>query len=121
MDNNYNGYEQQPNGAQFNDNPIPNQTVYTQDPAATGEPKPQKGMAIASMVCGILSVTICCGTGLLAIVAIVLGIISIKKPGCKGMALAGIICGAIGLVFTVIYVIMSLTGTMGEIMEGYNY
>ena len=119
MDNNYNGYEQQPNSAQFNDNPIPNQTVYTQDPSVSGEPKPQKGMAIASMVCGILSITICCGTGILAIVAVVLGIISIKKPGCKGMALAGIITGAIGLVFTIIWVILSISGTMTEVMSNY--
>lgn len=60
-----------------------------------------KGLAVGSMVAGILSiVTFWTGSFALicAIVAMILGAANIvlKKPG-KGMAIAGIICGAIAL------------------------
>lgn len=70
-----------------------------------------KGLAIASMVCGIAAdVLMCCGIfgGILALllgaVALVLGIMYKKKGGTSGMALAGIICGSIGLVVGVLWI-----------------
>lgn len=72
-----------------------------------------KGMAIASLVCGILSITIgCCMSYfdlILAIVAAVLGGISISKknPG-KGMAVAGIVMGIIAIVIWVVLIIMAV-------------
>lgn len=67
-----------------------------------------QGQAIASMVCGIISLVICClwfVSGPLAIVAIALGHVAISKAkkdparfGGKGMARAGLITGYIGLV-----------------------
>ena len=75
------------------------------DPNMNGMPKEQTGLSIASMVCGILSLVgcWCCGLGvILAIAAIVLGVIGRKKGG-KGFALAGIICGSIGIIINLIY------------------
>lgn len=58
-------------------------------------PQPGKGLAIAAMVCGIVSF-FCFGV-ILGILAIVFGGIA-KSKGCKsGMATAGIVCGAVGL------------------------
>lgn len=66
---------------------------------ATAQPSGGKGMAIAAMVLGILSIIF----ALLPIVsiplgllAIIFGILAIKKPG-RGMAIAGLVTGIIGL------------------------
>lgn len=67
------------------------------------EPEEGPGYAIAGMVCGILSMVICCCqyyvSGVLAIIGMVFSIIVLKngKPG-KGMAIAGVVCSAIGIV-----------------------
>ena len=57
------------------------------------------GLSIASMVCGIVSLVVCCFSGfavVLAIVAVVLGGVAIKKKcALKGMAIAGLVCGII--------------------------
>jgi len=94
-------------------------------PAWPGHPAPPQpawqgpkfsGMAIASMVCGILSITC---TGFLGIVlgptALGLGIASRKaitgsngwKKG-EGMATAGIVTGVIGIVLSIVYLIFLL-------------
>lgn len=75
--------------------------------AASGQP-PSQGLAIAALVCGILSLVGCClwpVAGPLAIAAIVLGIMTHSKakanPGAvggKGMAKAGMITGILGLI-----------------------
>lgn len=77
-------------------------------------------LGIISMVCGILSLICCCGSCIevpLAVAAIVCGIISINKSDAgKGMAIAGITCGVIGIVMGVVVVIigqtLKLTGTV---------
>ena len=74
-----------------------------------------KGLSIASMVCGIVSLVFfctgwfCIGCGL---VGIVLGAVSLakKSPG-KGMAIAGLVCSIIGIALYVI-VIVALAATM---------
>ena len=69
------------------------------------------GYSIASMVCGILSILCCCFTYLgiiLAIAAIVLGIVSLKKNADgRGMAIAGLITGGVGAVLAIIVLIMA--------------
>lgn len=66
------------------------------------QPLPQ-GMAVAAMVCGILSLTFCgCATG---IPAVICGYIGMKQAdqgqaGGKGMAVAGLIMGIVNLVLT---------------------
>lgn len=70
----------------------------------TAPVKDRKGLAISSMVLGIIAlvffclwyISIPCG-----ILAIVFGILSIKSTG-KGMAIAGLVTGSIGFVLTVL-------------------
>ena len=70
-------------------------------PAPTGD---KKGLAIASLVLGILSL---CGSGflfcggILSIIGIVLGILGINTKG-KAMAIAGIVLSAIGLLLAIV-------------------
>ena len=65
------------------------------------------GVAIASMVCGIISILCCClwlFSAILSVAAVVLGIITLsKKYDGKGMAIAGIVTGGIGFVLVVIF------------------
>lgn len=72
--------------------------------------KSNKGLSIAAMVFGIVSVVLgCCGhlvTVCLAIAGLVCGIIAEAK-GPNGFALAGIITSAFGLVFGIIGVAMT--------------
>ncbi|WP_051298741.1 DUF4190 domain-containing protein [Arthrobacter castelli] len=78
-------------------------------------PQPSKGMAITSLVFGIVAVVLCLipFVGFISIVgglvAVVLGIIALvkKKPG-RGMSIAGIIMGAVGAVIAVIITIVSI-------------
>jgi hypothetical protein len=98
-----------------------------QAPATVGSPayqSPQgvvvlsQGMSIASMVCGILGLVTCCLwclSGPLAIVAVVLGHISLSKInaepmkfGGKGMAKAGLITGYAALVLTLLLLIITM-------------
>lgn len=88
------------------------------DPYSYQQPeKPKQGMAIASLVFGILSLVLFCVPFLpvvLAIVALILGIIPlIKKTGGKGLAIAGVICGGIGLVWGV-YMAISMIVVMSD-------
>ncbi len=67
---------------------------------------PTNGLAIASLVLGILAVL----SGwffmglFFGIAAVVLGIIAMKKPGGKGMSIAGIITGGLGALSSLIFV-----------------
>lgn len=91
-------------------------------PAAPAAPaaakKESSGLAIASMVVGILTLVLFCwwaiGFGfIMAVVAIVLGIISLKKKaGGKGMAIAGIVTGGVSVVWNGIVTIMFIIGLM---------
>lgn len=69
-----------------------------------------KGMAIASMVLGILSLVLSCCLPYVPFVLAVLSVIfaSIvlsKKLGGKGMAIAGLVCGIISLIPAIIVVV----------------
>jgi len=80
-------------------------------PASTGNGN--QGFAIASMVCGIISILCCCCSGLgfiTAVAALVLGIIAVNKQyDGKGMAIAGIVCGGIGLLIFILAMISRFT------------
>lgn len=78
---------------------------------------PKKGMAIASMVLGIVAIVIFCMWYVsipCAIVAIVLGVLA-KKAGKIGMATAGIVTGiiALGLDILAITLLASLLASFG--------
>ncbi len=76
-------------------------------PAATPAPtapEAGKGMAIASLVCGL--VALFCSGGTLSILALVFGIIAKKQGSKSGMATAGIVLGAVGIALMVIAVVI---------------
>ncbi len=80
------------------------------------------GFSIASMVCGILSLTCCCASILgliLSVAAVVLGIIALRnKYDGKGMAIAGIITGGIGfLISGIMLLVVGTSGLMGMLEE----
>ena len=78
------------------------------------------GFAIASLVCGIISLLCCClglFSAVLAIAAIVLGIITLcfKYDG-KGMAIAGIATGGVGIVIVIASLIISGTSIYNDFL-----
>ena len=71
----------------------------------------RKGLAIAAMVLGIVSIVFCCVywvSIICAILAIIFGIVAIKSSG-KGMAISGIVTGSIGI-FIYLFVTIFLIG-----------
>lgn len=108
----------------------PYQTPAAAAPAASpsyavpGQP-PSQGLAIGSLVCGILAIVTCClwPFGIVFIIAaVVLGHIALGKikadparNGGKGMAKAGLITGYIGLLFFLIsLVLFMMFGRMSQ-------
>jgi hypothetical protein len=87
-------------------------------PAPAAASSGSKGLAIASLVLGILSLCASVGWfcgGPISIVGLVLGFLGRKSAG-KSMATAGIILSAIGLVLTIVFLIVRLVS--GPIMNG---
>ena len=79
------------------------------------------GFAIASLVCGCLSILCCVGgciSWIFSIVAIVMGIITItKKYDGRGFAIAGLITGGIGILLSIVIVVAMVSeGVLNEIM-----
>ena len=100
-----------------------NNTYYSQQPTFQNygnnggiqqPPAPANGMAIASLVLGIVSLAIswCWGIGIIpGIIAIILGLLSRPKTETgsgklTGAAIAGIICGSIGSVASILLFII---------------
>jgi len=85
-------------------------------PQSPVQPNQPKGLAIASLVLGILGFL----TGwlvigvLLGLIAVVLGIVSlVKHREGKGLAIAGIITGSIAVIFGGIFSLITLTAYVG--------
>ena len=59
----------------------------------------KRGFAIASLILGILSCTICCAIGaVLGVIGLILGIVSLaQKRGGKGLAIGGVVTSGIGI------------------------
>lgn len=83
-----------------------------------GEP-PSNGMAITSMVLGIISLvgTCCCPAGLVGIVGLVFGIVAMNQigsghysSGSRGMAIAGVICSSIATLLGVVGTVLMALG-----------
>lgn len=81
---------------------------------AQSGPQPTNGMAIASLVLGIVSVLVVwipivglLGT-MMALVGLVLGILALKKPGGRGLAIGGIVCSGVSLAITVLWALSFL-------------
>ena len=93
------------------------------------ETPPTSGLAIASLVCGILAVIICYINALFGIPAVICGHMAMKrtKPGVqpaqsgRGMAIAGLICGYIGIAIQVFFVvIIGFAFSSGEFRDEFN-
>lgn len=112
----------------MNDNFNPNENNMPPNDFPPPVPEPSmppsnnnKGMAIASMVLGIVSIVFSCCFYYIsfpcAIIGLILGILSVKKiPDAKGMAIAGIVLSAISLAFAVIALILTIAMS-GSIMD----
>lgn len=105
--------------------PQPLEARWTPPPPPAYPVAQQQGLAIASLVLGIVSITVgwCCSFGILTSpIAIILGIISLvqikndpNRYGGKGMAIGGIATGA--LYFVVLALIVLLWG-FGVFLSG---
>jgi hypothetical protein len=79
---------------------------------------PSQGLAIGSMVCGIIAFILCCSgyfAAVLAIAAVVLGHVAISKNkrnpaanGGKGMARAGLVLGYLGLLGAILVIALEM-------------
>jgi len=105
--------------------PAPAQPV---PPRYTAAPSGPSGLAIASMVCGIAGLVLCCVpfglNTLVSIAALVLGLIAIYSSGTpqavreasRPYAIAGIVTGAIGILLLILAIagLAALGGFMGR-------
>lgn len=87
---------------------------------------PTSGLAIASLVCGILSLIICYINGLFGLPAVICGHMAMKRTrpdsqpprNGRGMAIAGLICGYIGIAIqTAIIAIIGFAVSNGGLDE----
>ncbi len=113
----YNPFEQQPAEAapmaQAEFNPPPVAESNMQNPQNFGQSAPAAGqnstLAIVSLVLGILGLTVCCGSFVISLAAVITGFMARGKAnqnpmqyGGAGLALGGLITGVLGLVGSVI-------------------
>lgn len=132
-DINNNGMNQEPESNQENQNQpsISDNSQVTDDYSQPYDPnnymdgmppKEKKGLAIVSLVLGIVSICLSCVFYIgipCAIVGLILGIICIaKKKSGRGQAIAGIICSSIGLLIG-IGIVVATFAIYGSIAEYY--
>ena len=91
------------------------QNPYQQVPPTPGYQPPNggsKGLAVAALVCGIGSIPLGLFTSfpgtILGIIALILGIVALKKKQPQGFGIAGIITGIAGAVIGIIMLIIAL-------------
>lgn len=114
--NNYQSNTYQSNNYQDNTQNIYS-SAYT-EPAAYGEAS-TPGLAIASLVMGIISIVLscCCGVGMIFAIAGIIMAISANKQVKTGIATAGLICSIVGGVFSLFglaYFCLELIVAMAE-------
>lgn len=85
-------------------------------------PEGSVGMAVASMVLGIVGFLISCcfypATIVMAVVGLILGAVAIKKgPAGKGMAVTGIVLSIISLAFAVLVIILAASAGTTSLWE----
>lgn len=123
---NQNGYGQSNGGVNYNQNGY-NQTGYNQPPYGAATKSDSTGFGIASLVLGIISIFtfFCCINYILAVIAIVLGIVQIVKSSKKGLAIGGIVTAVISIIGATIFLVLigsvgaSEMGPMQDYMEEY--
>lgn len=70
--------------------------------------KPRTGLAVAALVLGIVGLLLCwipVVGSILAILALIFGIVAVRRPAGRGMATTGIVLGALALVLSVLLAI----------------
>ena len=123
---NQNGYGQPNGGVNYNQNGY-NQNGYNQPPYGAATKSDSTGFGIASLVLGIISIFtfFCCINYILAVIAIVLGIVQIVKSSKKGLAIGGIVTAVISIIGATIFWVLigsagaSEMGPMQDYMEEY--
>lgn len=75
--------------------------------------EPNPGMAVAGMICGILSIVLCCCSQYITLILAVVGLglsgyVLAKQKAGTGMAIAGLVCSILGLLISVCLIIVSL-------------
>lgn len=123
---NQNEYGQPNGGVNYNQNGY-NQTGYNQPPYGAATKSESTGFGIASLVLGIISIFtfFCCINYILAVIAIVLGIVQIVKSSKKGLAIGGIVTAVISIIGATIFWVLigsvgaSEMGPMQDYMEEY--
>ncbi|MBQ9869763.1 MAG: zinc-ribbon domain-containing protein [Ruminococcus sp.] len=81
---------------------------YTNNVYNVAQPKQTSGLAVASLILGILALVLAC----FGVVGIICGILAVimggvalaSKKGGKGMAIAGLVCGLIAIVPAIIVI-----------------
>ena len=104
-----------PSGSPPASSPVPTDPSYGGGPPAYGYNPPTNGMAIASLVFGILGLTVLFGLG--SILALVFGYVArgqIKRSngaeGGRGLAMAGLVLGWIGVALSILMVVLFVVG-----------
>lgn len=123
---NQNEYGQPNGGVNYNQNGY-NQNGYNQPPYGAATKSDSTGFGIASLVLGIISIFtfFCCINYILAVIAIVLGIVQIVKSSKKGLAIGGIVTAVISIIGATIFWVLigsvgaSEMGPMQDYMEEY--
>lgn len=78
-----------------------------------------KGLEIATLVFGILSLVICCCNGLFGLIGLILGIIAMVKGKKNGLSIAGLVCSILGLLCTIGMVAFSMTDYGQELQDAF--
>lgn len=105
--------------------PVPQPQPVIAEPVAAPVPAgelPAKGLGIAGLVLGIVSIVFCCCIGFLsaafAITGLIFSIIAMKRAKAVGMknntALAGLILSIIDLVLSLLYTLLLVAAMMME-------
>lgn len=89
------------------------------------DPRESTGFGIASLVLGIIALVLFC-TGcniLLAVLAIIFGIIQLVRSNYKGMAIGGIITAALSIIACIVYwaIVGSTAMRLDDINDNYYY
>lgn len=90
----------------YQQQPIPPQY---QPPMQPAQPKDKKGMAIGSLILGIVSIVFGCIPFVPSIIGIILGALSTKSSG-KTMAIIGIVLSGIGILVSIFWIFVWVGG-----------
>ena len=115
-----NGQNQNPYSQNNGYNPYGQYPANPNSGQPNGNPKrPATGMEIASLILGILSLTCCAGTGIPALIGLILLAVSKSKTkDYSGVGIGGLVCCILGLIIGIIVLAIILgTGFLSYYMD----